>query len=79
MIGNPEDCRKQAAKCREFALSAPGPIARDAYLHLAAKWDELADEIIRTQHVIMAINGQSPRGPKQPGAGALSCGQSHDP
>jgi hypothetical protein len=56
MIGNPDDCRKQAAKCRELAVSAPGPIARDAYLSLAAKWDELADEIIRTKHVVMAIN-----------------------
>jgi hypothetical protein len=56
MIGDPEECRKRAAECRELAANTTGPIARDAYLHLAGKWDELADEIIRTKHVLMAIN-----------------------
>jgi hypothetical protein len=56
MIGDREECRKRAVECRELAASTTGPIARGAYSHLAGKWDELADEIIRTKHVLMAIN-----------------------
>jgi hypothetical protein len=56
MLGDPQECKDRAAKCRELAAHAIDPLARKAYLGVADKWDLLAEEIRQAKSVLTAIN-----------------------
>ena len=56
MLGDPEEYRNRAVLCRELASNATDPLARKAYLSVANKWDQLAEEIEQAQIVLLAIN-----------------------
>ena len=56
MLGDPQECKDRAAKCRELAAHAIDPLARKAYLGVADKWDLLAEEISQAKSVLTAIN-----------------------
>jgi len=51
--GNPKECRKHAARCRELADTAPNPEAREAFIELAVTWERLAAEL-EAAHVFLA-------------------------
>jgi len=56
MLGDPQECRNHAVLCRELASNATDPLARKAYLIVADKWDQLADEIDQAKIVLLALN-----------------------
>ena len=56
MLGDPQECKDRAAKCRELAAHTTDPLARKAYLGVAEKWDLLAEEISQAKSVLTAIN-----------------------
>jgi hypothetical protein len=56
MIGDPQECKDSAAKCRELAAHATNPLSHKAYLAVADKWDALAEEISQAKAVLTAIN-----------------------
>jgi hypothetical protein len=56
MLGDPQECRNHALLCREHASNATDPLVRKAYLSVANKWDQLADEIDQAKIVLLAIN-----------------------
>jgi hypothetical protein len=55
MLGDPQECRNHAVLCRELASNATDPLARKAYLIVADKWDQLADEIDQAKIVLLAL------------------------
>jgi hypothetical protein len=56
MLGDPQECQDRAARCRELAAHTTDPLARQAHLAVAKKWDELAQEIYQAKAVLMASN-----------------------
>jgi hypothetical protein len=56
MLGDPEEYRNHAVLCRELASNATEPLARKAYLSVANKWDQLADEIDQAKIILLATN-----------------------
>ena len=61
MLGDPQECREQAAQCRALAAHAPGAVLRRAYLGVAEKWEALAHEIEQAKMLVMAVNMASPK------------------
>ena len=56
MLGDPQEYRNRAGLCRELASDATDPLARKAYLSVADKWDQLAEEIEQAKIILLAIN-----------------------
>jgi hypothetical protein len=56
MIGDPQECKDRAARCRELAAQATDLLSRSAYLGVATKWEALAEEISQAKAVITAVN-----------------------
>jgi len=56
MLEDPQECKHQAARCRELAAQTTDPLARKAYFGVADKFDALAEEIRQANVILMALN-----------------------
>ena len=54
--GDPKQCQRQAARCRELAAHAPNAVSRATFANLAETWDRLAAELENAQRLLDAID-----------------------
>jgi hypothetical protein len=56
MLGNPHECRLNAAQCSELAKAAATPELRRSFITLANLWKELAAELESDQAFLNAMS-----------------------
>jgi hypothetical protein len=60
MPGDPKECRKHAANCREMAANAISPAAKETFTELAAHWERLASELDSAEAFLLAMAAIEP-------------------
>jgi hypothetical protein len=61
MPGDPKECRLHAAHCRDLAVQANNPSAKEAFTKLAEHWDRLASELESAQAFLVAMAAIEPQ------------------
>jgi hypothetical protein len=61
MPGDPDECRRHAARCAELAVTAKSPELKLLLLELAAKWTAFADD---TEHMQALLSKDAQYHPK---------------
>jgi hypothetical protein len=66
MAGDPKECRKHAARCRQLAANAPNELVAENFFNLALTWEQLAAKHESAQAFLAAIQAIEPREPFDP-------------